>query len=351
MSVLKFRNSSSESSSNAALEKIQELQSSLSLKHTLASILVSRGITSQDQAKAFLSPTLKDHLPDPNQMKNLSAAAELLIESVIAEEPITIYSDYDVDGITSGAQLLLYLKALGACVDTYVTNRFVDGYGLSDLSVRKIVAGNTKVLVTVDCGISNVSQIEYAKHKGLKVVVLDHHQPGDELPPADVVVDPAQDGCPFGEHKLAAAGVVWMLLVLLRQQAKKKGLEAENPKEYLDLAAMGTICDMVPLTGLNRVIAHRGVEAVRQTQRVGVKALKEVTGMNISKRFGSGNISYGIGPRINAAGRLGDASEVLELLTTEDDSRARNIAEKIDKINSERRTVENIVKESCFVLQ
>lgn len=344
MTVLKMRGRETKD-----LEQLAEsLAASLGIRRVTARVLATRGISSPEEARSFLFPSLRDNLPDPKTMKNIIAAAEMLIDSIESQEPVTIYSDYDVDGITSGAQLQMYLKSLGVCVDTYVTNRFVDGYGLSDASVRRITKGNTKILVTVDCGITNVAQIEYAKSKGIKVIILDHHEPGEELPPADVIVDPAQKDCPFHEHKLAAAGVVWMLLVVLRSLARTRNIEAGDPKDYLDLAAIGTICDMVPLRGVNRVIAHRGVEAVRKTKRLGVRALKEVAGFSVAKRFGAGNISFGIGPRINAAGRLGDAGQVLSLLTTEDKNVAKRVAEHIDKMNIERRNVENAVKDSCI---
>lgn len=337
MSILQFRNKSSQD--HKALAK------RLGLHEVVAEILVNRGIDSEEEIKKFLNPNLKEHLPDPSLMKNADLAAEIILESIKNKEPITIYSDYDVDGLTSCAQLLMFLKALGAHVDAYVTNRFVDGYGLADYSIQKIVSGNTKLLITVDCGISNVTQISYAKRHGLKVIVLDHHQPGEVLPMADAIVNPAQSDCKLNDQKLAAAGVVWMLLIQLKSRA---GLSELDPKSFLDLAAIGTICDMVPLKGVNRLIARRGIEAIKKSTRIGIKALREVAGVDSNSVFGCSQISFALGPRINAAGRLGDATSVLTLLTTENADLARKIASKIDQLNTERRAIEERVKESCL---
>ena len=337
MSVLQYRKKNSEDHLTLSKE--------LGLHPVVAEILVSRGISKHEDIKKFLNPSFKEHLPDPATMKDADLACEIILQSIKNQEPITIYSDYDVDGLTSCAQLLLFLRSLGAHVDAYVTNRFVDGYGLSDYSIQKIVSGNTKLLITVDCGISNVTQISFAKRHGLKVIVLDHHQPGDVLPMADAIVNPAQLDCKLNSQKLAAAGVVWMLLIQLKARASKSELD---PKDYLDLAAIGTICDMVPLRDLNRLIARRGIEAIKKSSRVGIKALREVAGVASDSVFGCSQISFALGPRINAAGRLGDATSVLTLLTTENEELAKKIASKIDSQNSERRLIEERVKGDCL---
>ena len=329
-----------------------EFKRSLGLSRTTARVLAARGITSVDQARAYLYPTLRDHLPDPQQIKNIVQAAELILSCVRDNSCITIYSDFDVDGLTSGAQLNLFLTALGAKVDNFVPNRFVEGYGLVSSAVEKLKRAGTELLITVDCGITNCAPIALAKRLGMRVVVVDHHQPGPELPPADVIVDPAQDGCPFQEHKLAAAGLVWMLLVVMRAVARAQNPNAAvpDPKDFLDLAAIGTICDMVPLTGVNRLLASRGIEALKHQTRVGVEALKNVAGINGSNRFGSGQISFALGPRINAAGRLDDANQVVTLLTTKDTFKAKSVAEAIDRLNSKRREIEGTVRDSCLAI-
>ncbi len=338
--------------SKLKLRENHNVDSVLGLSKIITNVLHSRGFDTEDKIKSFLNPTLKQNLPNPALMKDAENATSIIIEAINNDEPITVYCDYDVDGLTSCSQLYLYLKALGAHVDTYATNRFVDGYGLSDIAVDKIAKGNTKLLITVDCGISNITQVSYARRNGLKVIVIDHHQPGEKLPNANAIVNPAQDGCSFGDEKLAAAGVVWMMIVNLSTKLdlinKKIDKEKANPKNYLDLAALGTICDMVPLKNANRLISRRGIEKIKKTSRVGIQALREVAGVTSDSNFGCSHISFSIGPRINAAGRLGDASSVIELLTTNDVKRASKIAKKIDKINLERRTIEESVRNRCL---
>jgi single-stranded-DNA-specific exonuclease len=345
---LRFRAETSEE----AKANARTLTSALGLHKVVAEILANRGVADAESAKDFLCPTLRDHLPDPKQILNIVPAADMILAAVRDQKQITVYTDFDVDGVSSGSQLFLYLKKLGAKVTTYVPNRFVEGYGLADIAVEQLHKGGTELVVTLDCGISNVSQIEKLKSYGIQCVVVDHHEPGKELPPADVVVDPAQEGCPFQEHKLAAAGLVWMLLIVLRDRAREILPDVQidslaHPKEYLDLAALGTICDMVPLSGLNRLIAHRGIDALRESPRLGIIALKDVARIVSNKRFSSGHVSFGIGPRINAAGRLGDASQVMSLLTTEDSIEAKQLADAIDRLNQQRKGIEGEVRDSC----
>lgn len=326
---------------------VQALQSALGISRVAATVLAAREVVDPEIAKSFLNPTLKSELPDPNQIKNIEAAAELILHSIEADKRICIFHDFDVDGLTAGAQLVLFLNAIGAQARCYVPNRFVEGYGLSKAAVEKVAEVGTDLLITVDCGISNNKELALAKQLGMETIVLDHHEPA-ELPPADIIVDPAQPGCPFQEYKLAAAGLVWMLLIVLRGKARERSMEnIPDPKDFLDLAAIGTICDMVPLTQVNRLIAHRGIEAVKTTSRLGLQALINVSGLNGKTRFGAGHVSFGIGPRINAAGRLDDASQVGELLTTTDSSKAKSLAETIDRLNKRRRAIEEEVRICC----
>ncbi len=332
-----------------------EIAAALGISQIIGQILVSRGVRSAAEAQAFIYPALRDHLVSPQQIKNIEDAALHILRAVKEKCRITIFSDFDVDGLTSGVQLLLFLDWFGAQVDVYVPNRFSEGYGLSKGAIERLAATGTQLLVTVDCGISSVSELALAKRLGLRTVVIDHHEPGPELPPADVVVDPAQDGCPFREYALAAAGVVWMLLIVLRNKAPEvlgsEALKAKNalpdPKDFLDLASIGTICDMVPLVGMNRLLAHRGLEALRKTQRCGLSALLDVAGLQ-SRRIDSGHVAYVVGPRMNAAGRLGDANDVIRLLTTKDAKKAKRLAQSIDRLNSDRRTIEEAVLSSCL---
>lgn len=326
----------------------------LKLSPITIKILVSRGIVDEAQARAFLVPSLREHIPDPHAIKNIEPAADMILDAVGKRERITVYCDFDVDGTSAGAQLFLYLKALGANVGTYTPSRFVEGYGLVPSAVEKLASTGTKLLVTADCGINSHAELKLARKLGLRTIVLDHHLPNGEAP-ADIVVDPAQEGCPFQEYKLAAAGLVWMLLIVLRRRAAalieqgklKLPAAPPDPKDYLDLAVLGTVCDMVPLTGLNRVIASRGIEALKRSTRPGIAALKHVAGVASNPKFGAGHVAFNLGPRINAAGRLGDANDVIELLTTADSLKAKTIAERIDRLNEKRKAIEEDVRSQC----
>lgn len=336
------------------LPVVQELREALGLSAVTARLLVARGITTVTGARAFLFPTLREHLPDPHGVKNILPAAGLICDAIEQRKQITIYSDFDVDGLSAGSQLELFLEALGARVNHYTPNRFTEGYGLVPTAVEKLARAGTELLITVDCGITNVREIALAKRHGMATVVIDHHQP-HELPPADVIVNPAQEGCPFRDHLLCAAGLVWMLLVVLRSAAHQRwggnegaGRTIPDPKDFLDLAALGTICDMVPLVGLNRVLAYRGLEALQTTKRPGLIALKNVSGIGEGKKVTAGHVSFGIGPRINAAGRLDDARLVFELLTTTSSNRAKTLAERINRLNQERKGVEEEVRLACL---
>ena len=335
------------------LDAAKRISAELKISMCSARVLTARGITTVEEARQFLSPNFRHALRDPAQIKNIVPAAEIILDFVESGELITVFSDFDVDGLTSAAQLMSYLKAIGGNVSHYTPSRFLEGYGMSPTAVKYLAKHGSKLLVTVDCGISNIKEIELAKSLGLKTVILDHHIPG-ELPDADAVVDPAQDGCPFQDEKLAAAGLVWTMLIVLRQQARERAsfagkLDAlPDPKDYLDLAALGTICDMVPLTKLNRVIAHRGMEAMRTNSRLGIKSLFDVAGFDNIKRLNTGHISFSLGPRINAAGRLSDASSVVTLLTTANEKTALKIARELDTLNQDRRIIEERIKEECL---
>jgi single-stranded-DNA-specific exonuclease len=332
-------------------EQALAIAQAVGLSLITAKILVSRGITTTSSAKAYLAPSFRNDLPNPADLKNIDQAAKLLLQATKDRKSIVVFSDFDVDGLTAGAQLFVFLRQLGAQVRHYTPNRFDEGYGLSIEAVRGLAASGADLLVTVDCGISDHREIALAKKLGLTTLIIDHHLPHG-LPDADVIVDPAQDGCSFRDYQLAAAGLVWMLLIVLRSKLRDDPafakLSIPEPKDFLDLAALGTICDMVPLTALNRLIAHRGIEAVLRTRRPGLTALRQVAGVYDNPRFGSGHVSFALGPRINAAGRLGDDKEAFELLTTEDSKRAKVLAKKIDQLNTQRRQEEERVKEACL---
>lgn len=339
-----------------SLPLVENIAAALNLSRITAQVLVGRGITSTEEARSFLQPTLRDNLPDPAKLPNIEQALALIIDHIQRQELITIYSDFDVDGLTAAAQLALYLQALGARVSHYTPNRFTEGYGLVASAVQKLHRGGSKLLIALDCGTTNQTELRLAQRLGLKTIVIDHHQLSVECP-ADVLVNPLLDEAGFGAHQLCTAGIVWMFLIHLRRRLSEDetlcqglvGVETlPEPKDFLDLAALGTLCDMVPLRGLNRLIAHRGLEALRHSNRLGICALKKVSGLNSPKQLNAGHILFALGPRINAAGRLEDGSLVYELLTTNSAKKAESIARLLDRLNEKRRAIEEEVRISCL---
>lgn len=320
-------------------EQHVERAKSISEKHDISQVaskvLAARGFDAGEELSKFLKPTLKDGLPPPDQLLGLNQAAKLLVETLNCGESIAICCDFDVDGLSGGSQVCHFLSKLGAKVKVFVPDRFSDGYGLSDKMVREVADGGYSVMLTIDFGTTNVSELELARSLGLKTIVVDHHHVVNP-PPSDVFVNPANPKCGFAGGILCASGLSWYLLIGIRNVLDRSDLP--DVRDYLDLACLGTICDMVPLIGANRVIARRGLEKLTSTERVGLKALKSLAGIN--GNIACHHIGFGIGPRLNAAGRMIHGDLVIELLTTSDSVKARQIAGRLEKLNSKRQTIE-----------
>lgn len=345
-----------------ASDLISSLQSSLKISYITAVILANRGIKSVSDAEDFLYPTLRNSLPSPNSIKNIDSVVNLIIDSILQKLKITIYTDFDVDGLTSGAQLLLFLRSMGGKCEVYTPSRFSEGYGLNEEAIKKLHITGTNLLITVDCGVSSVKEIALAKRLGIRCIIIDHHIPSAEVPNADAMINPAQGGCGFQDYALCASGLVWMLIIAISSYVKSNHLNSNRsdsncldgltsikaPKDFLDLAALGTICDMVPLNKVNRLIALRGLEAIQKTSRPGMLALKETSGIRNHTAVSGTSIAFGIGPRINASGRLGATSEIFDLLITEDQDKAKRIAKKIESINTKRKAIEERMKDDCI---
>jgi len=305
-----------------------------------ARVLAARGFACGPALNHFLQPTLKEGLPDPEKLLNLDKACELIARTIEAGEGIAICCDFDVDGLSGGAQVYHFLQRLGVQCAVFVPDRFEDGYGLNERMIHQIAELGFKLVVTIDYGTTNRRELELARSLDLKTIVVDHHHVG-EKPPSDVFINPMQPGCGFGDRILCASGLAWYLLVGLKRRLPKAA--AIEPKEYLDLACLGTICDMVPLIGPNRVLAKRGLELLTRTERPGLVALKNV--MSVRGPIGCSDVSFGIGPRLNAAGRMVHGELVIELLTTADSRKAAQIAQRLNKLNIERQDKETEVKE------
>ena len=329
---------------------VSALREALGLDALTATLLVNRRVTDAEEARAFLKPRLAS-LPNPSLMSGMDGAVARILQAIDAGEQICVWGDYDVDGVTSASQLLTFLKAVGVNARSFVPDRFRDGYGLNSDRIAELAQEGVRLLITVDCGVSNTQEVADANALGLEVIVVDHHQVPEILPAAAALLDPHQPSCEWPEKDLAACGVTWVLLVALRRALRERGHFADHPepdlRQWLDLTAIGTVADMVPLRGLNRVIVQLGLQQIARSDRPGVRALCEVSGL---ERDGmtAGRIGFHLGPRINAAGRIAHAGAGLELLTTQDPNAARSTAKEIDAHNLERRGLqEDVFNAAC----
>ncbi len=308
----------------------------------LAEVLVSRGFD-LETVDNYLDPKIKNLMPDPSIIKDLDKAVDRLIEAIEKNEKITVFGDYDVDGATSSALLRNYFREIGHDIDIYIPHRINEGYGPQIDAFKKLKKEkNTDLIITVDCGASAHSVIQEANGLGLSTIVFDHHQGFGELPPADAVVNPNHESDNSGLNYLAGCGVTFMVLVALNRKLKKKGFfKQENIKEpnlmmYLDLVALGTVADVMPLEKLNRAFVKQGLIVMNQRENKGLKFLMNAAGL--VEKITSYSIGFVLGPRINAGGRLGDQPHLgASLLSTTSDNEASYIANELDGLNIQRR--------------
>ena len=311
----------------------------------LARLLLRRGLGAPEKARAFLSPSLSRGLRSPLLFPDMERAVYRLIQALERRESIFVYGDYDVDGITGSAQLLLFFRELGVSAGLYIPDRLKEGFGLNEGAMRAVAAQGGKVLITADCGAASHKEISLAQSLGIDVIVCDHHQVPDVRPPALAVLNPQEKGCAFSFSGLSGAGVAFYLLIGLRMRLREKGVQPlPDLRRYLDLVALGTVADLVPLVEENRALVAYGLKEIDRTKRPGIVALKEVSGLP-GGRQGVGKVSttyigFRLGPRLNAGGRLADAKRAVELLTTEDLSCARDLAADLDRENRERQALE-----------
>jgi single-stranded-DNA-specific exonuclease len=320
-----------------------EIAQILKVNSVVAKILAARGFVPGAELESFLTPTLRSGLPDPSGLKNLNLAAKTIADCHRAGGAVAICCDFDVDGLSGGSVVHDFCNAAGIVSKVFVPDRFVDGYGLNERTVREIAEAKFALLLTIDFGTTNTKELSLARELGLKTVVVDHHHMSAAPPPADVFINPHQEGCGFARGIACAAGLAWYLVLALSKELPEAGAD---PKNYLELACLGTICDMVPLVGLNRVIAKRGLESLSESRRPGLRALRNVIGIKGS--VGCSDVSFGIGPRLNAAGRIVHGELVVELLTTRDSTRADKLARDLNELNAERQVIEGVVKEQAI---
>ncbi len=321
-------------------EKIEELKEKYKLNDLLATILINRGIDNEEKIRQFLEPTRQDFY-NPYLMKDMEIAVERIVKAIESQEKVIIYGDYDVDGITSTTVLKKFLKDLGLEVSYYIPNRLNEGYGLNNKAIEKIVNEGYSLMITVDCGISAIEEIDYANSLGLETIVTDHHEPGEVLPKALAVVDNKRKDSTYPFRDLAGVGVAFKLTQAL---GMKLELKEEAYLKYLDIVCVGTISDIVPLVDENRVITKLGLLLVRQTKNMGLKSIINSSGYN---KIDSNTISFGVAPRINACGRMGKAEEALELLLSTDIYEVNELTKKLNEHNRERQEIEKSIYESA----
>jgi len=320
-------------------EEARLLAEKLGKSVLLCKLLVARGIKDAREAEAFINPML-ENMHDPFLLKDMDTAAERILKALKLKEKIVIYGDYDVDGVTGTSVLYDFLAGQGAAVDYYIPDRLCEGYGLSVESLEKIAGGRPGLIITVDCGITAVEETEYIKAQGIDIVITDHHECGEVLPDACAVINPHRHDCGYPFKELAGVGVVYKLVQAL---CARMGL-GDFHKKYLDLAALGTIADVVPLTGENRIIAKHGIEKIAVTENKGLKALIECSGLS-GRTLSSENVGFILAPRINAAGRLGDAGRGVRLFITKNMDEARKIAAELDEENYRRQQTQAVIYE------
>ena len=325
-------------------EEIDAFSAASGLPPAMAVILMNRGIKTEKAASSYMRKSLED-IHNPFMLDGMEEAVERILSALEKNEKIVIYGDYDVDGITSTATVYKFLKSQGADVSYYIPDRFSEGYGINILAINKIARSGAKLMITVDCGITAVGEVEFAKTQGLDIIITDHHSCHEEIPKAVAAINPKRTDSSYPFPHLAGVGVAFKLILAL---AIKLGMNTREVfMEYVDMVALGTIADVVPLVDENRVIADKGINAIENTKNKGMKALLNIAGAG-GKSVDVNSVAFFASPRLNAAGRLENASLSVELMTCNDDERAKEIAEHLDELNSKRKEIEQkIFEEAC----
>lgn len=320
---------------------VTNLAKEMAISTLQAALLVNRGITTQQQATEFISPTLS-RLSDPFLMKGVEQAVERIIRAKKCGETVCIHGDYDVDGVTAVVVLTAFFRSVSIPVCYLIPRRVEEGYGLSCAGVDEAKSLGAKVLITVDCGITSVAEADYCRESGMDLIITDHHTPGPTIPAAFAVINPLQPGCSAPFTKLAGVGIAFKLALAVRSALRNEGFFRNSPepdlREYLDLVALGTIADLVPLAGENRIIVRYGLKELATSRRAGITALKRVSA--VKDEVSTVDVGFRLAPRLNAAGRLDDAKRGVELLLTTDPERAAILADELDAANRERQEIE-----------
>ena len=326
-------------------EEIRQFSASVNVSPALAVILLNRGIKTEKDVEAYMKKSL-ENIHNPFLLNDMEEATERILSAIEKNEKIIIYGDYDVDGITATATMYKFLKSQGADVDFYIPDRFSEGYGINILAINKIAKSGAKLMITVDCGITAIGEVEFAKTQGLDVIITDHHTCREELPKAIAVINPKREDSSYPFSELAGVGVAFKVILAL---AVKLGIPTKEVfMEYVDLVALGTVADVVSLSDENRVIVDKGMEAIKTSNNKGLCALMNAAGL-VGKNIDSTSIAFFASPRLNAAGRLENAALSVELMICDDEMRANDIAVHLEELNNERKKIEQDIY--CEALQ
>lgn len=326
-------------------ETIPTLQEQLGVPPKIARLLALRGIDSFDKAKSFFRPNLSK-IHDPFLMKDMDKATERLATAIRDRQKILVYGDYDVDGTTSTSILFIFLKRFGVDVDFYIPHRFKEGYGINQEGIDYAIEIDADLIVSVDCGITAIEETEQAKEHGIDLIICDHHNVGDSIPDAVAVLDPKRKDCEYPFKGLSGAGVGFKLV---QGTIKKLGLGESIAFELLDLVAISIASDIVPIQDENRILMSEGLKQINSDPRVGIKALLDLINLEIGS-ITTSNIVFSIGPRINAAGRMGDATKAVLLLISETETEARSRAHELESINIARRDKDTETMEEAKIM-
>src|SRR3989442_1709331 len=328
---------------NADTDATRVLAAELRIPEALAAILVQRGLVSPDSAKAFLRPDL-ERLTDPYRWADMALAVELVARAVREKQPILVHGDYDVDGQCASAMLTRILRSAGGTVHPFVPHRIRDGYDFGPAGLGEAQPVGARLIITCDCGIPAVAAVAAARAAGIDVIVTDHHLPGDELPPANAVLDPRRADCASEDKNLCGTGVAFKLAQAL---VPVLGLSPNLPLHFLDYVALATIADVVPLIGENRILVRYGLKKLADSRWVGLRALIETAGL-AGKPLRGAHVGFILAPRLNAVGRIGDANDGLRLLLTENPQEAGTLARELETINARRQEMDQLILDEAI---
>ncbi|MDE2825671.1 MAG: single-stranded-DNA-specific exonuclease RecJ [Gemmatimonadota bacterium] len=322
--------------------QVPQMMELINVPRVIAQILLNRGVSTFDDARYFLKPTLED-LHSPFLMADMDLAVERIHDAIQGGEHIMVFGDYDVDGTTATTLLYLTIKLLTERISSYIPNRMTDGYGLSIEGLEEAKSRGVTLILAVDCGITANAEVELAREMGIDVVIIDHHVPGDTLPNSVAILNPKRDDCEYPFKELCGVGLAYKVAQAL---AEHVGLPENTVYTHMDLVALGTTADIVPLRDENRVLTKYGLDMMQQTHKSGLQALLDVAGLR-EKELSTGHMLFLLAPRINAAGRMGDATRVVDLLITEDQQKAAQLAEELNVENKRRRKEDTLTFEAA----